>query len=145
MKSYSEMMTFPTFEERYKYLKLQGHVGEETFGCDRYLNQILYNTPEWKEFRREIILRDNACDLAMPDRQICPDIGCKIPRTSNVYIHHINPLTKEDIINRDRKVFDPENAVCVTFKTHQAIHYGDSNQLEKEWTPRSPNDTCPWR
>lgn len=139
------MLTYDTFEDRYNYLKLNGHVGKETFGCDRYLNQILYTTPEWRRFRRDIIIRDNGCDLAISDREICPDVKGTIPRTSSIYIHHINPLTKEDIINRDPKIFDPDNAVCVSFDTHQAIHYGDSNLLEKQWTPRSPNDTCPWR
>lgn len=145
MKSYSEMLKFKTFEERFNYLKLQGRVGEETFGTDRYLNQLLYSNPEWRRLRRDIIIRDDGCDLAISDRQICPDVSGPIPRTSNVYIHHINPLTREDVINHSPKVFDPENVVCVSFDTHQAIHYGDSNLLAKPWTPRRPNDTCPWR
>jgi hypothetical protein len=144
-KSYSEMCQFQTFEERYEYLKLAGHVGEETFGCDRYLNQILYNTPEWKNFRRDIIIRDNGCDLGIQDRVIAPDIGVRLPRTSNVYIHHINPITKEDVLRRKPMIFDPENVICCSFKTHQAIHYGDSNLLEQQLVERRPNDTCPWR
>jgi hypothetical protein len=139
------MCQFNTFEDRYNYLKLKGRVGEETFGCSRYLNQILYNTPEWKSFRREIIIRDNGCDLGIQDRPICPDIGVIVPRTSNVYIHHIEPITKEDVLNRDKKLFDPNNAICCSFKTHQAIHYGDINLLAKGYIERKPNDTCPWR
>ena len=146
MKSYSEMSMLDSFEERYEYLKLKGSVGKETFGCDRYLNQMLYNIPEWKNLRADIIIRDDGCDLGIPGRQICPDkINGKIPRTSNVYIHHINPITKEDIINRDPKIFDPENLICCSFRTHQAIHYGDSSLIQKDWVPRKPNDTCPWR
>lgn len=145
MKTYSEMMQFTTFDERYEYLKLAGHVGEETFGCDRYLNQMLYNTPEWKRFRQSIIIRDNGCDLAMPDRLISPDLGIRLPRTSNVYIHHINPISKEDVLKRRSMIFDPENVVCCSFKTHQAIHYGDNTLLEPQLVERRPNDTCPWR
>lgn len=145
IRTYRDMCQFDTFNERYEYLKLAGHVGEETFGCDRYLNQILYNTPEWKRFRREVIIRDNGCDLGIPDRVICPDIGMKLPRTSNVYIHHINPITKEDVLERRPNIFDLNNVICCSFKTHQAIHYGDASLLEPVLVERKPNDTCPWR
>lgn len=140
------MCTFSTFEERYRYLKLSGIVGEETFGCNRYLNQILYNTPEWKSFRRQIIIRDNGCDLGIQDRVICPDMGgIKVPRTSNVYIHHINPITAEDVVRRKPCIFDPNNVICCSFRTHEAIHYGDESLLAVEFIERKPNDTCPWR
>ncbi|MBQ0088370.1 MAG: hypothetical protein KBT27_03435 [Prevotellaceae bacterium] len=135
IKSYSELITFPTFEERYRYLKLNGNVCEETFGYDRYLNQVLYHSPEWKRFRREIILRDNGCDLAIPDHRI----------VSRVYIHHLNPITLKDIEMRNPMALDPENAICVSFDTHQAIHYGDESLLNLDVKERHPNDTCPWR
>lgn len=146
VRSYSELCKLKTFEERYEYLKLSGRVGEETFGTNRHLNQVLYrNSAEWQRFRRDIIVRDNGCDLGIQDRIICPDVGFKIPRTSSIYIHHLNPLTPEDIINKSRKIFDPENVICCSFKTHQAIHYGDKKLLEPELIERRPFDTCPWR
>lgn len=146
LRSYKELCKLKTFDERYEYLKLHGRVGEETFGTDRHLNQVLYrNSAEWKHFRDTIIIRDNGCDLGIQDRVICPDVGFKIPRTSNIYIHHLNPLTKEDIINRSSKIFDPDNVICCSFRTHQAIHYGDSSLLEPTLVERRPFDTCPWR
>lgn len=144
-RTYSDMCQYDTFEERYEYLKLAGKVGETTFGCDRYLNQILYNTPEWKRFRRQVIIRDNGCDLGIQDRIICPDVNFKVPKTANIYIHHIEPITKEDIINRNPCIFDMNNVICCSFKTHQAIHYGDATLLESKLVERYPNDTCPWR
>lgn len=135
-RTYSELITIPDYEERFRYLKLSGAVGAETFGYDRYLNQILYRTAEWKRFRRDIILRDNGCDLAHPDYEI---IGQRI------LVHHINPITAEDVLNRSRKVFDPENVICVSHNTHNAIHYGDENLLTLGPIERTPNDTCPWR
>lgn len=146
MKSYSELIRLKTFEERYEYLKLNGRVGEETFGYDRYVNQVLYSkSQEWKRVRRDVIIRDNGCDLGIEDRIISPLEGIKLPRTSNVYIHHINPITKEDIINRSPLIFDLENLICCSFDTHQAIHYGDKNLLTFQPIIRVPNDTCPWR
>lgn len=140
------MIRLKTFEERYEYLKLNGRVGEETFGYDRYVNQVLYSkSPEWKRVRRDVIIRDNGCDLGIEDRIISPLEGIKLPRTSNVYIHHINPITKEDIINRSPLIFDLENLICCSFDTHQAIHYGDKNLLTFQPIIRVPNDTCPWR
>lgn len=135
IKSYSEMVRLPTFLERYRYLKIGGQVGEETFGYDRYLNQILYRSSEWKRFRRDIIIRDNGCDLACDGYEI---IG-------KVLIHHIDPITVRDIELRDPKIFDPENVVSVTLNTHNAIHYGDESLLITEPLVRTPNDTCPWK
>lgn len=135
MRTYSELILLPTFEERYEYLRTGSLVGDITFGGGRWLNQALYMSPEWKQFRNEIILRDQACDLAMPDYEI----------HGRIIVHHLNPITKEDIINRNYCVFDPENVVCVSHSTHNAIHYGDENQLPQKPIIRRPNDTCPWR
>lgn len=135
MRTYSELIQLPTFEERYEYLKTGSLVGDITFGGGRWLNQALYMSPEWKQFRNEIILRDQACDLAMPDYEI----------HGRIIVHHLNPITKEDIINRNYCVFNPENVVCVSHSTHNAIHYGDENQLPQKPIIRRPNDTCPWR
>ena len=137
IKCYSELITFQTFEERFQYLRLDGIVGAETFGYDRYLNQILYTSKDWRRFRNGIIMRDNGCDLGCEDREI-PD-GVKI------YIHHINPITVEDVLNRAPCVFDPENTISTIHRTHQAIHYGDESLLLLTPIERSINDTCPWR
>ena len=135
IRTYSEMITLKTYEERFDYSKIGGQVGRETFGYDRYLNQILYNTKQWKKFRREIIIRDNACDLACEGYEI----------NYRILVHHINPITVEDIINRNPMIFDPENAITTTHRTHNAIHYGDKNLLVLQPMERTPNDTCPWR
>ena len=135
IRTYSELITMPTFEERFEYLKLNGSVGLETFGHDRYLNQILYNSPEWRRFRPEIIVRDNGCDLACEGYEIF----------GKILIHHINPITAKDILNRNPKVFDPENVITTVHNTHNAIHYGDENLLITAPIERSRNDTCPWR
>lgn len=135
MKTYSELIMLPTFEERFEYLKLNGRVGEDTFGYDRYLNQIFYTTKEWRDFRDRIIFRDNGCDLGMPDRQIF----------GRIYIHHIVPLTKEDLLNRNDCLLNPENVICVSYDTHNAIHYGDATKLPSDPIIRTKNDTCPWR
>lgn len=135
IKTYSELITLPTFKERFRYLKLDGQVGIETFGFDRYLNQTLYCSPEWKRFRRDIILRDNGCDLACEGYEI----------VGKILIHHINPLTIDDVINRDPKIFDPENVISTTLNTHNAIHYGDESLLVMEPVVRTKNDTCPWK
>lgn len=134
-RTYSELIKLPTFEERYRYLRIGGVVGEDTFGHARMLNQIFYRSPEWKRFRREIIIRDNGCDLAM-DGWVIRD---------KIYIHHLNPITLDDIRNRNSNLLDPENAVVVSFGTHQAIHYGDESMLAIGFTERKPNDTIPWR
>ena len=134
-KCYSELIRLPTFIQRYRYLKIGGVVGEETFGYDRYLNQILYRSPEWKRFRRDIIIRDEARDLACEGYEI---IG-------KILIHHIEPITVRDIELRDPKIFDPENVISVTLNTHNAIHYGDESLLITEPLERTPYDTCPWK
>ena len=136
IRIYSEMILLPTFIERFRYLQLGGQVGVETFGYDRYLNQILYRTAEWKRFRNEIIVRDNGCDLGCEGYDI---IGQKI------LVHHINPISVEDVLRRDPKVFDPENAITTILNTHNAIHYGDESLLVTEPIERKPNDTCLWR
>ena len=136
-KCYSELITIPTFEERFQYLRLDGIVGAETFGYDRYLNQILYTSRDWRGFRNGIIIRDNGYDLGCEDRLI--------PEGVKIYIHHINPITVEDVINRAPCVFDPENVISTIHRTHQAIHYGDESLLLLTPIERSINDTCPWR
>ena len=135
-RTYQELLTIPTFEERFEYLKLEGSVGVDTFGYDRYLNQILYKSSEWRKFRNEIIVRDNGCDLAFPGFEI---YGQKI------LIHHINPITVEDVVYRSSKVFDPNNVVTTILNTHNAIHYGDADLLTTGPVERTPNDTCPWK
>lgn len=134
-RTYSELIHLPTYEERFEYADLRGKVGEETFGHDRWVNQILYTSPEWRRFRREIILRDDGCDLAMP--------GFEILRFG--VIHHLNPITKADIVNRNPCVFDPNNVILVASDTHKFIHYGRCPAPNKLPVERRPNDTCPWR
>lgn len=124
-----------TFEERYEYLKLSAKIGEATFGYERYLNQIFYGSPEWKAFRRDVIIRDNGMDLGLDGY----DIGDRIE------VHHINPITSEMIENNDPLLMDMENVICTSSKTHKAIHYGDKSLLPKGPIERMPNDTCPWR
>lgn len=135
IRTYSELIKIPTFLDRFRYLQLGGQVGVETFGYDRYLNQMLYRTTEWKRFRNEIIIRDNGCDLACEGYEI----------VGKILIHHINPISVEDVLLRDLKVFDPENVISTTLNTHNAIHYGDESLLITEPIERKPNDTCPWR
>lgn len=135
MRTYSELIRIPTFEERYEYLKLAGQVGVEAFGFDRWLNQVFYKSPEWRSIRNEVILRDEACDLAIHDR----------PILARVYIHHMNPISPKDISDRNVDILNPEYLICVSHQTHNAIHYGDENQLQHDYVERRPNDTCPWR
>ena len=135
-KTYSELIQIPSYIERYRYLKLGGKAGEITFGNERYLNQILYKSPEWKRFRRGIILRDCGCDMGVPGYEI----------QGVILIHHINPITVEDIYERNSCVFDEENVISVSKITHNAIHYGDEELLSiDEIVERKPNDTTPWR
>lgn len=137
-KTYSELITLPTFKQRFDYLKLNGIVGKETFGFDRYLNQKFYRLPEWKRVRREVILRDNGCDLGMEDHEI--------PNGEKIYVHHMNPIAIKDIQNKLDWILDPEYLICVMGNTHQAIHYGDESLLySNEPIVRRPNDTIPWR
>ena len=135
IRTYSELITFPTFEERYEYLRLGGKIGEETFGFDRYLNQTFYKTKEWLSIRDKVIIRDNGCDLAMEDREIY----------SRILVHHMNPITKDDVLKRSKYLLDPEYLICTTKNTHDAIHYGDKSLLLVSPIERRKNDTCPWR
>lgn len=133
-RSYEALIKIPTFEERFEYLKLSSKIGEATFGYERYLNQAFYGSPEWKAFRRQVIIRDNGCDLACKDHDI----------VGKVIIHHINPITPEEIESASPLLMDLDNVVCVSYDTHQAIHYGDASLLPKDYIPRAPNDMCPW-
>ena len=138
IRTYSELITLPTFEERYRYLRLGGRVGEETFGFDRYLNQRFYKTDEeWLEVRDIVIARDFGCDLAMADR--------KIPDGVRILVHHMNPITMDDIVYRTKYLLDPEYLISTIKNTHDAIHYGDESLLIKNPTQRTRHDTCPWR
>ena len=135
IRTYNEAMHIADYLERYRYLRLGGTIGRETFGFDRYLNQSLYRSGEWKRFRRDIILRDNGCDLACEGYAI----------VGKILIHHIEPITMGDIVNRDSKIFDPNNVICVSLDTHNAIHFGDERLLVTGPIERRPNDTCPWK
>lgn len=135
IKTYSELITFPSFEERYRYLQLNGNVGEDTFGFDRYLNQKFYRSAEWRRIRDQVIVRDNGCDLGIEDRII----------HGKVLIHHMNPISIKDIRDATDLLLDPEYLICVTHNTHNAIHYGDEDLLVKGPIIRTPYDTCPWR
>ena len=135
IRTYSELILLPTFEERYEYLRLDGRVGEETLGFNRWLNQTFYKSEEWLFMRDKIIVRDNGCDLGISGRDIY----------SRILIHHMNPITKEDILRRSDILLNPEYLICVTPNTHRAIHYGNSNLLIKDPIERRPNDTCPWK
>ena len=133
--TYSDMMKLKTFDERFEYLSLHGKVSELTFGSNRYLNQTLYHLDEWKNLRHRIIERDNGCDLAVPGRDIFGPIT----------IHHIIPITVEMVVDRDDLVFSPNNLVCVSDRTHRALHYGTLLKTFSDFQPRKPNDTCPWK
>ena len=135
IRTYSELIMLPTFKERYEYLKLGGKVGEETFGFDRYLNQKFYKSKEWRDIRDYVILRDNACDLGIEDREI----------HSRIIIHHMNPITKYDIVNQTEFLTNPDYMICTLKRTHDAIHYGDDSILFSDIITRTKNDTCPWR
>ena len=137
IRTYSELITMPSFKERFNYLKLNGRVGVETFGFDRYLNQKFYRLPEWKAVRRQVILRDCGCDLGIEDREI--------PRGSRIIIHHMNPMVSKDIVNKVDWILDPEYLICTMKNTHDAIHYGDESLLYTDPIERTKNDTCPWR
>lgn len=134
-KCYSELIMIPDFQERFEYLMINGVVCAATFGGHRYLNQILYKTEDWKLARREVILRDDGYDLAHQD----------YPISGNIYIHHINPITIDDILNNRPCVFDLENLISTSFNTHNAIHYGNINLISRNPVRRAKNDTCPWK
>ena len=135
IRTYSELITLPTFEERFKYLQLNGSVGKDTFGFDRYVNQNFYRSKEWKRVRDFVILRDNGCDLAADGYLIY----------GKIIIHHMNPITVKDIESVTDYLMNPEYLICTTHSTHNAIHYGDGSLLMMLPTERRKNDTCPWR
>lgn len=134
-KSFSELSKLKTFEERYQYLRLDGVIGEDTFGFDRYLNQTFYRSQRWKRVRDQVIVRDNGCDLGIEGHEIY----------GKVLIHHMNPITVRDIENESEFLLNPEYLICVTHNTHNAIHYGDEGLLMKGPIERTKNDMCPWR
>ena len=135
IRTYSELIKIPTFEERYQYLRLSGVVGTETFGFDRFINQNFYRSREWKAIRDFIIVRDNGCDLAMEGYDI----------HGRIIIHHMNPVTIKDIQETSSFLMEPEYLISTTLSTHNAIHYGDESLLIQEPIERSKNDTCPWK
>lgn len=135
IKTYSELAKLKTFKERFEYLKLGGIVGEETFGFDRYLNQMFYKTNEWKSVRDKVIVRDNGCDLGLEGYDIY----------GRILIHHMNPINLEDIAKRNPDILDPEFLICVAHSTHNAIHYGNEQLLYQGPIERTKNDTCPWK
>lgn len=135
IKTYSELSKLTTFEERYNYLRLNGFVGKETFGFDRYLNQVFYKSSKWRSIRDFVIVRDNGCDLGIEGREI----------HGRIIIHHMNPITIQDITQQTEFLLDPEFLISTVHETHNAIHYGDTNLLIREPVERKRNDTCPWR
>lgn len=135
IRCYKELSRLKTFKERYEYLKLSGRVGESTFGYDRYLNQILYNSPRWKKVRDIVIIRDNGCDLGVEGYEI----------NDKIIIHHMNPITVEDIEEENDDIFNPEFLISSSDRTHKAIHYSDESLLPQLPIERTPGDTCPWR
>lgn len=135
LRRYSELKRLKTFEERYEYLRIGGLVGESTFGFERFLNQALYTSQRWRLTRNKIIVRDNGCDLGVEGHDIY----------DKIIIHHMNPLVRGDLEDPDDSIFDPEFLICVSPRTHNAIHFGDASLLPKEYIPRRPNDTCPWK
>lgn len=135
IRTYSELVRLPTFEERFRYLKLDGLVGKDTFGFDRYLNQEFYRSKEWKEVRDFVIVRDNGCDLGMDGYEI----------VGRIYIHHMNPITVNDIVHSSDFLLNPDYLICVSHNTHNAVHYGDEDLLVTAPVERRKNDTCPWK
>lgn len=134
-RRYSEAIKFTDFNSRYEYLRLGGGIFQETFGDDRYLNQLLYKSERWRRVRREVIIRDDGCDLGFRDR----------PIKDSIYVHHINPITKEDIIEGRDIVFDLDNLICCSYSTHYAIHYGSYTDTPYVFAERRPNDQVPWK
>ena len=133
--SYSHLVTIDSFEDRFNYLKLHGVVAYQTFGGSRWINQAFYASREWQHFRDAIIMRDNGCDLGHPDYKI----------RGRIILHHLNPITKEDLAIGNDCLLDPENVICTTHLTHNAIHYGEAEQPYGQVIERTPNDTCPWK
>lgn len=135
IRTYSELSKLGTFRERFQYLKLSGSIGTDTFGFDRYLNQLFYKSREWKKIKDEVIIRDNGCDLGIDGYDI----------HGRIYVHHMNPVTVDDIRNRSEFLLNPEHLITTTLNTHNAIHYGDEDLLILDPIERTTNDTCPWR
>ena len=135
IRTYNELVQYHSYEDRFRYLKLSGVVANETFGFDRYLNQRFYKSAEWRRVRDQVIIRDNGCDLGIPGREIF----------GTIIVHHMNPISKDDILNRTKYLLDPEYLICTIKSTHDAIHYGDEKLLMKDPIERKQNDTCPWR
>lgn len=135
IRTYTELIQLKTFEERYEYLRLGGIVGQDTFGFDRYLNQRFYRSPEWKQIRRDVIIRDEGRDLAMEGYEL--DKG--------IYVHHMNPITAKDLVDVTDWLLNPEYLVCVSKRTHDAIHFGDKSLLPELPKERMLNDMCPWK
>ena len=135
IRTYSELIAFPTFEERFKYLQLNGQVGESTFGFDRYMNQVFYRSQKWKSIRDFVIIRDCGCDLGVEGYDI----------HGKIIIHHMNPLSMRDIETESDFLLNPDFLICTTHNTHNAIHYGNENLLVTAPIERTKNDTCPWR
>ena len=134
IRTYRELMVLKTFEDRYEYLKLRGSVGKTTFGFERYLNQTFYKSKEWRSIRRDVIIRDEGCDLGIENRKIF----------GRIIVHHLNPITSEDIENHRDCLFDMDNLICVSEETDRAIHYGDASLLSSLPTKRMKGDTCLW-
>ena len=137
LRTYTDLCKLETFKERYNYLRLGGRVGEETFGFDRYINQMLYSSEEWKQTRRAVIIRDCGCDLGIEDREI--------PDGVTILVHHMNPISKDDILNNIQYVLDPEYLISTMKNTHDAIHYGDEELLYQDLITRTEGDTCLWK
>ena len=137
IRTYTELSRLHTFEDRFEYLRLDGRVGEDTFGFDRYLNQMFYKSKEWADVKNYVITRDMGCDLGTPGREI--------PEGVRIIVHHMNPITKEDVLNNTEFLLNPEYLITTIHNTHNAIHYGTSELLQKDPVERSRNDTCPWR
>lgn len=135
IRTYSDLSKLTTFEDRYNYLRLNGFVGQETFGFDRYINQVFYKSAKWRSVRDFVIVRDNGCDLGIEGREIY----------GKIIIHHMNPITIQDIEQESDFLLDPEFLISTVHETHNAIHYGDENLLIRMPIERKPNDTCPWR
>lgn len=135
IRTYQELILLPTFEQRFNYLKLNGSIGTQTFGFDRYLNQMFYRSKEWKKIRNQVIVRDEGCDLALKDNEIF----------GRIYIHHMNPIQVKDILDQSDYLLNLDYLVCVSMDTHNAIHYGDYSLLLRGPVERTPNDTCPWK
>lgn len=135
IKTYSELIRFKTLEERYRYLRIGGRVGEETFGFDRWMNQVFYKDPRWRDIRDEVITRDNGCDLGLEGYDI----------RGKIFVHHMNPVTKDDILYNFDSLLNPEFLISTSKRTHDAIHYGNEDLLPQSPIVRTRNDTCPWK